>query len=292
MRKRRAEKSKVIKSIPEKIVFGIVFVLFFIYALAILYFFYFAFSASLKESGRAFIKDMISFPIPPHFENFITAFKELNLYNATFWTMTMNSVIYTCGMTFLGMFSSSMAAYVVAKYNFKLKNVLYTIAIIVMIIPIYGSLPAQYKLLSDLHMTDSYLYILSCTGGLGYNFILIYSFFRVISWDYAEAAFIDGAGHFFVFFRIMLPMALPAITALIISSFVANWNNYANPILFYPNHPTLASGIFQYQQKISYMANEPVYFAGVLISLIPPVALFIAFQDTLMNKVYAGGLKG
>ena len=113
-----------------------------------------------------------------------------------------------------------------------------------------------------------------------------------MSWNYAEAAFIDGASHYSVFFKIMQPMAMPSVTAIAIMSFVGLWNDYSAPLLFMPNLPTLASGLVLYEKETQYMANQPIYFAGAIISIIPVVTIFIVFQNTIMQNVYAGGLKG
>ena len=239
------------------------------------------------------MNNMVSFPLPPKFSNYISAIQELEVGNSSFLKMTFNSVWFAAGTTCLGIFSSEMVAYVVCKYNFKLKNFFYGLSLFVMIIPIYGSLPAQYRLFSQLGFMDSPSILLSYTGGFGYNFIIIYSFFKGISWSYAEAAFIDGAGHFRVFFSIMFPMAMPAVTAITIIGFVGNWNDYLTPILYMEeSYPTLASGIYIYEEKMKYLSDQPIYFAGVLLSMIPAVSIFVGFQNTIMQNVYAGGLKG
>lgn len=285
--------NKIKKAKQERIVFGVVFVLFVVYALLLLYPFFFAFVASLKNGSRDFLNNMVSFPVHPKVSNYVSAIQELVVGESSFLKMTFNSIWFAVGTTCLGIFSSEMVAYVVCKYNFKLKNFFYGLSLFVMIIPIYGSLPAQYRLFSQLGFRDSPLILLSYTGGFGFNFIIIYSFFKGLSWSYAEAAFIDGAGHFKVFFSIMFPMALPAVTAITIIGFVGNWNDYLTPILYMnESYPTLASGIYIYEEKMKYVSNQPIYFAGVLLSMIPVVAIFVGFQNTIMQNVYAGGLKG
>lgn len=280
----------------QKIAFAVVFVIFVLYSLYIILPLVFAFNASLKASGPAFNKDMVGLAFKnkgePKFINYLTAFQELELKKVDFFGMTLNSIIYAGGSTFMGIMSSTFLAYAVSKYDFKLKNFLYSLALFVMIIPIYGSLPANYRLLKQINFTGSWLYLLATAGGFGFNFIVIHSFFEGVSKEYAEAAFIDGAGHFRVFFTIMLPMAMPSITAIIVTAFIGGWNDYMTPLMYFSNLPTLSSGLWAYLEKITYTANEPIYFAGVLISLIPVVTLFLCFQNTVMQKVYAGGLKG
>lgn len=284
------------RSRSEKIVFAAVFCIFFLYAAFILYFLFYAFNASLIENGRAFVKNNTSlrFFDHPEFANFYRAFTELkDEYSDTgFFGMTVNSLWFAGGSVVLSIFFTTATAYVVCKYDFRLKNFIYKLAIIMMMLPVYGTLPATYRMFSRLHMIDSPLILLSATGGLGFNFIIIYAFFKELSWNYAEAAFIDGAGNYDVFFRIMLPMVMPSVSAIAIISFVGSWNNYEGPILYLRTMPTLASGLWQYERKIQYEANQPVYFAGVILSLIPVMTIFAVFQNTIMQNIYAGGLKG
>ena len=279
-------------SVGTKIVFGVVFILFVFYALAILYALFFCLNASLKDGGRQFIADNVSLSRPPKFRNYVDAFSALTLGETTFFGMLGNSVWYALGNAFFNIASSCLAAYVVCKYKFFGRNFLYGLVLVVMMIPIYGALPAKYRMLHKLGMIDSPLILLSAAGGFDFSFLIIYAFFKNVPWSYAEAAFIDGASHTKVFFKIMLPMALPAISAIFVTNFIGNWNNYDAPLLFLSNMPTLASGLFVYERKIQYLANQPIYFAGVIISLIPILIIFAVFQNSIMQNVYAGGLKG
>ena len=276
---RAAKKRKTAKSRSERIVFVVVFVLFFFYAAALVYPCLYCLNASLIDGGRAFMRDPVGMAKPPKFANYLSAFSQLDVNGNNFFAMTLNSVWFSFGGTILQMLFTSMAAYVVCKYRFRGREFIYSMVIVIMMIPVYGSLPAQYRLYSRL--------------GIGMNFLVIYSFFKGISWSYAEAAFIDGAGNIKVFFSIMLPMALPAVSAMGIMGFVGMWNDYLTPILYMSRtFPTLASGIYLYEKKIAYTANQPVYFAGVILSLVPVMAIFLAFQNKIMSNIYAGGLKG
>ena len=276
----------------ENVAFGIVFAIFVFYTIYLLIPFAFAINSSLRGSGQEFNLNMVKLAVPPHFDNYLKAFRELKVGKIGFWKMVTNSVVYSAGSTFMGIMSSTFLAYAVSKYNFKLKNFLYSLALFVMIIPIYGSMPATFRLLKTLNLIDSWAFLLSCAGAFGFNFIVIYSFFQSISRDYSEAAFIDGAGHFRVLFQIMLPMAIPSIMAIVITTFIGNWNDYMTPLLYFKSMPTLSSGLWRYEQESRYKANEPVFLAGVVWSLIPVITLFLVFQNTIMQRVYAGGLKG
>lgn len=276
----------------EKIVFGIVFGIFVLYAIYLLFPFGFCLHLSLKADPTAYTDYKMALSIPPNFNNFLQAITNLEVNETGFIMMVINSIWYSFGSTFFTIFSSAMAAYVVARYKFFGRNFLYVLALVVMIIPIYGALPAQYKLYTDIGITDSPLLLIATPFGFGFNFLILYSFFSALSWSYAEAAFIDGANDFTVFFRIMIPMAMPSITAVAIMAVVTEWNNYETPILYLPNMPTLAGGLWAYETKMEYGGSYPIYYAGMLISMVPILIIFGIFQNTIMSNVYAGGLKG
>ncbi len=285
------------KSRFEKLILAIVCVFFFIYAVSLIYPFVWAFLNSLK-TNKEYFDNSFSLPKDWLFSNYITVFSFLKvpksnpLYYTNLGAMFFNSVWFTVGTSFLGISSSTMVAYALAKYRFPGRQVIYGVSIFVMIIPIVGSMPAYYRLIHNLHIYNSPLYLVTATGGIGFNFIVMYGFFKNVAWSYAEAGFIDGASNWQVFLKIMMPQARPAFFSLFIIACVGVWNDYMTPLLYLPDYPTVPTGLFLFKQVSTQSNNEPLYFAGVLISMLPVLALFIAFQDVIMSNTVAGGLKG
>ena len=275
----------------EKIVFGIVFCIFALYAFSYIYVVAWTFLSSLKEN-REFFASPFKLPQKWLFKNYIDAFKKLEYNQTNYVGMLVNSLWFTFGGLIVSLACSTATAYVLAKYKFWGSNAIYAGALFIMIIPIMGSLPAYYKMVSDLRIINSPLFLITFTGGFGFNFFILHAYFRNLSWSYAEAAFIDGAGHFYTFVKVMLPQALPCIFALGVQGFIGFWNDYMTPILYLDDFPTISSGLYYYQEQIKFASNEPVYFAGVLMSMIPALALFVFFSDTIMENTVAGGLKG
>jgi raffinose/stachyose/melibiose transport system permease protein/N-acetylglucosamine transport system permease protein len=146
----------------------------------------------------------------------------------------------------------------------------------------------------DFKLYDTYLgMIIMSAGGFGFSFFLLYGFFKNISWSYAEAAFIDSAGHWTVFLRIMLPQAKPAIVALAIISGIGVWNNFSSQFVFYKTHPTVAVGLKRLSDYIvSYGADYPRYFAAIVMSCLPVVIIYASCQKMIIKNTVAGGLKG
>jgi raffinose/stachyose/melibiose transport system permease protein/N-acetylglucosamine transport system permease protein len=284
----------------ERIVFGIAFAILAVYALFILYHFYFLMQLATKGSAIEYDMDIANKTLgtwSPNFtlNNFILAFSAFtDDFGNTFIAMTFNSLWFSIGSEVVVLFFQAAVAYAICKYDFKGRMFLYNLVLVRMMVPIVGTMPSAYKVYSQIGLLNSPMILLTATDCLGGgNFLILYAFFKGISWEYAEAAFIDGANHFDVYFKIMLRMALPAISVLFITGFIARWNEYINISLYMPEMPTLSYGLYIYEQNMKYAGgNMPAYFAGVFIATIPCITLFIIFQNSIMQTVHMGGIKG
>lgn len=288
----KSGRKKAYKSKNRTLVFTVTFILFLFYAITLIYPFVWMFISSLKTGDEFMNNSPFSLPAALKFSNYLEAMKSLQINDVSFFTMVFNSLWQTIISTAINIVVTCMTAYTISKYRFFGRGFVYGIAIVVMILPVVGSLPASYKLRIDLGIYDTPWQLITATGGFGFNFLILYGFFNNVSWSYAEAAFVDGASDDLIFWRIMLPQAAPAILTLSILSFIGGWNDYMGPILYYPSYPTLASGLYLYELITKRTGNYPIYFAGALISIIPILIIFIAFQDTIVTSVSAGGLKG
>ena len=275
-----------------KFIYGAMSVMFFIYALTLLYPFVYAFLSSVRDPWD-FLNDRVAFPETFNLSNYIKAFTEFNVYGVNFIQMFVNSVLYTLFGTLMALTSSTLTAYVIAKYKFRIRGFLYGLAIFTMIVPIVGSMPSMYKLVSDLGLKDNVIFIsLLHGGGFGMNFFILHGFFSGISWSYAEAGLMDGASNWEIFTSIMLPQAKPALVAVGVTTAISTWNDYLTPFLYLENQPTLAYGIYYFEKDIQFTYNYPVLFAGILLSALPVLIIFMCFQKSIMENTVAGGLKG
>lgn len=287
------------KSTAQKVGSTIAFVIFVLYAAFILFFFLFAFLIAIKKDQSAYIDDRIAgklfcWPENPTFKNFLGAFESWNgiVEDATYLDMFINSVWISVLSPLVAAFVTATVTYVLVFYSSKFTRGIYKLGVFISILPIYGAAGAMYKLLTDIHLIDSPLMFLTHVTLFGANFFYYYAFYKAISWQYAEAAFIDGAGHWQVYLKIMLPMLIPSATALYVMGVIGMWNDYSTILLYYPSFPTLSYGAYAFSVKSQYRGNTPAYFAGILISIIPILVLFGCFQNTVMEKVHIGGLKG
>lgn len=205
--------------------------------------------------------------------------------------MFFNSILYAGLMSFFCVATQVITAYAVAKYDFKGKNIIYAVAIIVMILPIIGSLASEVQIADAFGFRNSVLGVcLMRCKYTGIYFLVFYATFKSLSWSYAEAAQIDGASHFGTFFRIMLPLIKGTIFAVFILLFIEHWNDYYTPLVFLPEKPTLSYGLFTFQDDNA--GSIPLQFSACFLASIPILLVFIAFKDKIMGNVTMGGIKG
>lgn len=291
------------RSKSAKIVFAIVFVVFMLYAITLVYPFVILFINSLKD-GVEYLNDLnaqniLKKPDKWLFGNYKDAFTSLRLIDSYgqeigMFQMFINSLMFAGIASFAPAACSTLTAYALSKFEFKLKPVLYTISIITLTIPIVSNTAPMLSLTNEMGIYNTWAYVFLVNfGGFGFNFLVLNGFFKNISWSYAEAAMIDGAGQWRVFLSVMLPQAIPAIVSLVVMQFIASWNDYNTILLFMPDFPTLSAGLYRVELNITRLENGyPVFFAGILISVLPILVLFITFFDTIMKNVSVGGLKG
>ena len=283
------------KSLSEKIVFGIMFCVFLLWAVSLLYPLIWLLTNSLKHNFF-YIEDLskgLALPTAGRweFENYKEAFQAIKYNDTNFLGMFLNSVWVCFGSIGVNMFFSCCTGYVLAKYRFHGRNLIYTAAIVCMTLPIFGTGGASYTFYYVTGMYDTPFYVIfSALGAFSMRFLMLYGFFKSVSWEYAEAVFLDGGSDLTVFFKIMLPIAAPMIMTLTITGFIQSWNAYESVLLYLPSFPTLAVGIYKVSE---YFENDkPVYYAAMVISMVPVIAIFVAFSDTIMKNFSVGGLKG
>ncbi len=275
----------------EKIVLWITFAIFAMYAISLLYPVFWLILNSLKET-KEFGANPFGLPKEFYMQNYKDAFN-LTVGRTKILGMLVNSVILVVGCTLVSVFVPTITGYIVSKFEFPGRKLLYGVAISSMLIPAVGTLTATYQLMVDLRLYNTYIgIIIMASGGFGFNFVMVYGFFKSISKTYAEAAMLDGAGEYTIFFRVMLPQVKPSLIAIGIIAAINYWNDYFTPYMYLRQHPTIAVGLQKIVKQVESNNTWPQLFAIMLISIIPPVAIFIAFQKTIMENTVAGGLKG
>jgi len=276
---------------PFKITKYTVFVLFIIYSALLLFPFLWILMNSFKTAVD-FAANVwkIQFSSP---QNYLRAFTDFSVNNVNIAMMFGNSIILTALGVVISLITSTCAAYVVAKYDFLGKNFIFATAVILIVVPIVGTLPAQVQLLKNLRMFDTMFGVLFLySGAFGLNFILLHGYFKNISWAYAEAAFIDGANDFKVLINVIVPISKGAFAAVGVLTFLSFWNDFATPAIFAPSMYTIAVGLDKLSTQLIGANEYPIVFAAIIIAILPVLIIFIIFQKKIIENTIAGGLKG
>ena len=294
MKRKKQRKQELLdkrRSIPERIFFIASFLVLLFWSIALISMLCWAVISSLK-TNMEYVNDPLGLPEVLQFNNIKIAMEKLSHNGVGFFGMLYNSLWQTVGISLIGTTTVCVTGYVFAQYEFRGKGLLFSIVVFVMIIPIYGSFSATYKLIYDLGLNDSYAYLITAFGGFNSNMLLTYGYFKGIPKDMREAVYMDGGSDYVAFFKVYFPLARNIFIAIFLLSFIANWNNYESPILYFDKMPTLASGLYYFQQEIQYVANNPAYFAGALMVMLPVVIIFVFCSDKIMGQLYSGSVKG
>lgn len=279
-------------SVSQKITWTVVSILFGIVAASYTFVLIWGFVSGTK-TGTEFgtMKNPFELPKEWHFENYIRAFSAFQFDSVNLLGMTFNSLWYSVGGALICTTCQMGLAYVTAKYKFRGSGLIYMVCMITMIMPIYGSTGAMYRLVYGLGLNDSFGMLLTSATGIGTGFLMFYAFFQNLSWTYAEAALIDGANHFTIFWRIMFPQCIGLFGSLVLMQWLAGWNDYQGPIMYLNEMPTIAVGLYRFKEYMGGQGDMSLYVAASMLSCIPALILFTAFSNTLLKNMSLGGLK-
>ena len=270
-----------------------------LYCISMLYVLLFGFVNSLKDATDYEWNNPFAFPDSEFgwkLSNYTKVFKDFNVFTVGgkqvyLPAMFLNSVLYAGLMSLFCMATQVITAYAVAKYDFKGKGLIYGVAIVVMLLPIIGSLASEVQIANLFGFRNNLIgvCIMKCKYP-GIYFLVFYATFKSLPWTFAEAAQIDGAGHFRTFIQIMLPLIRSTLFAVFILLFIEHWNDYYTPMVFLPEKPTMSYGLFIFQTDNK--ASTPIQLAACILACVPILIVFAAFKDKIMSNVTMGGIKG
>ena len=284
----------------DKVVLIVFSVIFALYTFILLFPFYWILLNSFKDKME-FARDTWSFPSTWMFSNYGQLF-QLQRYKFDIFEMFRNSLILCLIVPTMSTISTTLAAYVMAKYKFKGRGVLFFVYLIPMIVSIAGTASSTLRLFEALGFSEMPFVGIAfmSASGTGLGFLLIHAIFKSTSDTYMEAARIDGAGHLRTFFQVMLPHALPIIGTNWVLGFIGTWNDYTTPRIFLgKGYMTIATGLEQIHLLVTdvgeyadvFMNNYPLYFAAIIVSIIPIIILLVVFQKQIMKISLGGGIK-
>ena len=284
----------------DKAIYIAFFIVFVIFAVIYIYPLFWAIINSLK-SMEEFTNDTLSLPKQEwNFVHYIQVFTDFRTMRQDgvllyYFDMLFNSLWILVVYVTVNVASSTLLAYALARFRFPGSNFLFAVIIFANTIPIIGSGPAAFKLAISLNLVNnpSAIWVMWASG-FDMAFILLYGYFKGVSNSYSESAKIDGANNFTVLFKIILPQVIPCIVAIAITQAIGVWNNYSICMIYMPNYPNLAYGMYLLNGNafLIEVDPQPVYFAAAVISCIPVIILYACTQELILTNMTTGGLKG
>lgn len=279
------------RTIWERMFFVLMFTVLAFWTLTIVMMFVWAIVSSLK-TNLEYVNYPLRLPEKLMFSNFQLALKKLEVNGVGFVGMIWNSLWRAIGGNVIGITCQLIVAYVFGQYDFKGKKFLFDVVIFTMILPLYGSFSADYKINMDLGLNNSYRYLIRSIGGIGAGMLIPYGFYKSMPKAYRESIYIDGGNDFQAFFKVYFPLSRNIFIAFFLTGFIGSWNDFGTALLYFDKMPDLALGLYYFQQEIIYVANTPAFFAGALVVMLPVLLLFIFAADKIMGQLFVGSLKG
>lgn len=277
-------------------------VLMLLLSLLVLYPFVYALAYSLSDSQAAVIRNIVVLPVEPTLDNYARAFRERSIYTAFLVS------VYRAGVGAIwAVVITSLAAYAISKNDLPGRKLL----TIIFIIPMYisGGLIPLYVLIYRLHLFNNLLAYILPHGFYAFNMLIMKTYFDTIPPSLEESATIDGAGYFWVYLRIILPLSKPVIVVIGMFTAVWQWNEWFDVVLYITNtrlYPLqrvlqvmleeaststseILSGGLRGTQKV--MSPESVRMATLMITTIPIVLVYPFFQKHFVKGVMVGAVK-
>lgn len=245
--------------------------------------------SSVRGQGDLLSRGIFAWPSEFRWSNFVKA-----------WATGGFSIYFTNSLTLilikvpLGIFLAALAAYPLAKMRFRGDLTLFIFFLLGLAVPVQVTLQPLLVMMKQIGIANSLFALLPpyVAFGLPFQIFVLRGFFRLIPTELLEAARIDGASEFRVFMTIMLPLSLPALAALAIIDVLATWNEFLIALVLISAHDskTVPIGLLQFQGE--YSSQYTLLMAGIVISIVPVLAIFLFLQRYFITGLTAGAVKG
>lgn|SRR5690625_182352 len=232
--------------------------------------------------------------------SFNVNFNELSLDNYTYlfteagqyWKWYGNSLIISALTIVLSLFFSSMVGYSLAVYDFKGRNLLFLIVVFIIMVPFEILMLPLYELVSVLNLIDTYTGIV-LPGIISASAVFFFRQYAMgLPKELMDAARMDGCTEYGIFFKVMMPLMLPSFAAMAILQGLFSWNNFVWPLLIIRSGDMFTLPVGLQTLLTPYGSNYDVLISGSIMTIIPIVILFFAFQRFFIAGLTTGGVKG
>lgn len=232
-------------------------------------------------------KGFVSWNVIPQFIG-TWGYIELLLDSPEFFVMFWNTLEIVFIILFLQLIISVTAAWAFAQFEFKGKKILFSLYVILMLMPFQVTMVSNYLVLDKIHLMNTKWAIILPAAVSTFTVFIIYRFFTAIPKEMIEAAAIDGAGDFKIFLLIGLPLGLPGIIAAMTLNFLEYWNMVEQPMVFLKDQSKWPLSL--YLPTIS-MQNLSIAFAASVMTLFPALLVFLSGEEYLEQGILTAGLK-
>lgn len=245
---------------------------------------------ALKTPQELLLGTEAFFPSDAQWSNFIIAVQSI-----PFFLYLKNSLIIVVLVMVGTLFSATTAAYAFAKLQWKGKEKWFVVMLATMMIPIQVILIPTYIMYAKIGWLGTRLPLIVPAffgGGAAFYIFLLRQFFKGIPKELSESAIIDGANHFQIFLKIMLPLTKPALITVALFVFMATWNDYFGPLIFLsnPDQWTLALGLRAFQTQ--YGGRYDLMMAAAILIMLPTLVIFFFAQKSFIEGITFTGIKG
>jgi alpha-1,4-digalacturonate transport system permease protein len=257
-------------------------------ALLMFFPFFWMIATALRPPGQEADLSLIPRPYLA-FENFWRAW---TYPRAPFPQYTINSFVIAIASTVLGVALNGLAGFAFAKYRFPGREILFYMVLATLMVPFQITMIPIYVTIAKLGLINNYWGVILPGAASAFGIFLIRQFMQSIPDELLDAARIDGSSELGIFVRIVVPLSGPALAVLAIFTFLARWNDYLLPLLVMNRQAmfTLPIGITNFIGE--YRAEWSLVMAAALISIVPPVLLFLFFQRYFVSGIAMTGMKG
>ena len=244
-------------------------------------------SASFKLSTEVFSNPIRWIPETFHWDNYLKIWEKVD-----FALFTKNSAKLTILVTIIQLFTCSFAAYGFTKCKFPGRDTLFLCYVATIAIPWQIFMLPQYIMMQKFNLVDSHLGYVLLSSFAAFGVFLLRQFFLGIPNDLLEAARIDGLSEYGIYFRIVLPLAKPAMATLAIFTFVNVWNDFMGPMIYFnsESNKTIPLGIRMFVGQ--YSTDYQLIMAASVVSLIPVIIMYAFCQRYFVQGIASSGLKG
>lgn len=241
--------------------------------------------ANSLRTTRDMARDPLGLPLDPNFASYGKAWVQ-----ASFGTFFTNSLLVTVSSVLISTAVSLLAAYALARSRSRLTSIVEAVFLSGLMMPVYLAILPIFYLLDDMGLVNSRFGLIMVYAALGIPFsvFVLTAFFRQLPTELEEAARIDGAGSFTMFWHVMLPLVRPAIATVIVFRFVPIWNDFFYPLILLRSREnyTLPVGLTTFFGE--YQTDWPTLFAGLVIATLPLVVLFLLATRQIVAGLTAG----